>query len=208
MSIQEKYLAGRTVFEVKDAISLLLAESQPSDDPTLIEEGYGSFNIMLFGGAYYGLPQSEGAFEPQKAEKNEYESCFSSKSIAEVKKAIDAFLRKRTSAIETTNWEPRKIEEGYRGFNLFRFGDSYYGLPGELGAFSVESFYRREYADCCQAGSAEELRAAIDEFTAVSNRSMCPVLIEEGYRGHNIVLFCDKYYAVPQDGKAFDASKI
>jgi len=45
MSKQSKYLVGQTVLEVKDAISILLAQAQPTEEPLLIEEGYEAFNI-------------------------------------------------------------------------------------------------------------------------------------------------------------------
>ncbi|MHC4743242.1 MAG: hypothetical protein ACYS8Z_15110 [Planctomycetota bacterium] len=208
MSIQEKYLAGNTVFEVKDAISISVATSRPTEEPILIEEGYENFNIMLFGKTYYGLAQSEGIFEPQKAENGEYEKCFSANSMAYVKKAINASLQSKTQAMDASNWEPRLIEDNYRGFNIIRFGDRYYGLAQELGTFKPESYHNNDYYGCCRATSAEEVREMIDESAARSNKSGEPILIEEGYQVHNIVLYGDKYYAVPQDGEAFDTSRI
>lgn len=208
MSIQEKYLAGRTVFEVKDAISIFLAESQPTEQPLLIEEGYGNFNIMQFGKTYYGLAQNEGAFEPQKARDGEYKKCFSGNSVVKVKKAINASSQKRTESIDACNWEPRLIEEDYRGFNIVHFGERYYALPQQVGAFIAERFHKNEYSRCFQATSADELREIVDKFAASSNISREPILIEEGFQVHNIVLFGEKYYGVPQDGKAFDTSRI
>ena len=40
MKKRRKYLVGSTVLEVKDAISIFLAETQPTGEPILIEEGY------------------------------------------------------------------------------------------------------------------------------------------------------------------------
>ena len=208
MSIQEKYLAGNTVFEVKDAISIHVAESQPTDEPVLIEEGYDSFNIVLFGKTYYGLEQSEGDFEPQKAKDGEYEHCFSGNSIVEVKKAIKSSSQDMTQAMDAGNWAAQPVEDNYRGFNIIRFGERHYGLPQEMGTFNAESFLNNEYAGCFQATSADELREIVDKFVAASNSSREPILIEEGFQVHNIVLFGEKYYAVPQDGKAFDTSRI
>lgn len=201
-------MAGNTVIETKDAISISLAESQPTDEPILVEEGYESFNIMLFGSTYYGLSQGEGAFEPQRAESNEYESCFSGSSIATIEKAINASSQHETQAIDAGNWKPQLIEDDYHGFNIVRFGDRYYGLPQGQGGFDIESFHKNEYDHCYQTATADEIRSIIDKVAARSNNSAEPILIEEGYRGYNIVLFGDKYYAVAQNGDAFDASRI
>jgi hypothetical protein len=208
MSKQSKYLIGQTVLEVKDAISVLLAQSQPAEDPLLIEEGYETFNILQCGRDYYGLSQDEGAFEPQMAKKRKYKKCFRANSIAEVKKAINSLLRPQNDTANMGSSVPRLVEDSYHGFNIIHFRDKYYGLSQDQGEFDITRFQKNLYDHCYQTTTADEIRNIIDKVAARSNQSREPILIEEDYRGYNIVLFGDKYYGVFRNGEAFDANKV
>lgn len=208
MSKQGKYLMGQTVLEVKDAISVLLAQSQPAEEPLLIEEGYETFNLLQYGSDYYGLSQDEGAFEPQMAKKHKYKECFTANSIAEVKKAINSSLRPQSDTANMGSSAPHLVEDNYHGFNIIRFRDRYYGLSQDQGEFDITRFQKNLYDHCYQTTAADEIRNIIDKVTARSNRSQEPILIEEDYRGYNIVLFGDKYYGVFRNGEAFDANKV
>jgi hypothetical protein len=57
--------------------------------PTLVEEGYKNFNIIAFKGLFYGLAQGEGAFDIDKVTNNQYQSCFESPTIDQIKFLID-----------------------------------------------------------------------------------------------------------------------
>ncbi len=208
MSKQSKYLVGQTVLEVKDAISILLAQSQPAEEPLLIEEGYETFNILQYGRDYYGLSQDEGAFEPQTAKKRKYKKCFMANSIAEVKKAINSSLRPQNDTADMGSSEPHLVEDSYHGFDIIHFRDKYYGLGQNQGEFDITRYQKNLYDRCYQTATADEIRNIIDKVTARSNRSQEPILIEEDYRGYNIVLFGDKYYGVFRNGELFDAGKI
>ncbi|MBN2138014.1 MAG: hypothetical protein JW720_09415 [Sedimentisphaerales bacterium] len=208
MNKHNNYLAGNTLLEVKDAISSVIAESQPTDEPVLIEEGYERFNIMQYGKTYYGLSQNEGAFEPRKAKNREYKKCFSGNSIAVVKNAISAAMRTQANSIDAARWEPRLVHDNYYGFNIIHFGDKYFGISQSQGEFDINRFHRNEYDHCYQTATADEIRNIIDKVIARSNTSREPILVEEDYRGYNIVLFGDKYYGVFRNGEAFDVSRI
>ena len=56
--------------------------------PILISQGYHGFNIISYGDKFYGLAQSEGAFDIKKVEKKEYGQLFIGNSIDEVKNLI------------------------------------------------------------------------------------------------------------------------
>ncbi len=57
-------------------------------DPHLVEEGYRGHNIIYFRGAWYGLGQEEGAFEPRKIQDGRYRRCFTGDSADAVRAAI------------------------------------------------------------------------------------------------------------------------
>jgi len=208
MSKQNKYLIGQTVLEVKDAISILLAQSQPAEEPLLVEEGYETFNILQYGRDYYGLSQDEGAFEPQMAKKRKYKKCFRANSIADVKKAVNSLLCPQNDTANMGSSEPHLVEDNYHGFNIIRFRDKYYGISQEQGEFDITRFQKNLYDHCYQTTTTDEIKNIIDKVTARSNRSLEPILIEEDYRGYNIVLFGDKYYGVFRNGELFDAGKV
>jgi len=205
MEKRRKYLVGSTVLEVKDAISIFLAETQPTGEPILIEEGYETFNIMQHGKHYFGLSQDEGAFDPKKVSK--YKKCFRGDSIGRVKEAITSSLRTRGDMTDADSWQPRLIQDSYHGFNIIHFGDRYFGVSQSEGEFQIRKFQKNAYDHCYQTATADEIRNIIDKVAARSNQSKEPVLVEENYRGYNIVLFGDKYYGVFRNGEAFDAAK-
>ena len=206
MNTQSKYLAGSTVLEVKDAISIFLAETQPTKEPILIEEGYETFNIMQYGKHYFGLSQDEGAFDPQKAKK--HKKCFRGDSIGQVKKAITSSLRAQGDITDADSWQPRLIQDSYHGFNIVHFGDRYFGLSQSEGEFEIRKFQKNKYDHCYQTATADEIRNIIDKVAARTNESNEPILAEEDYRGFNIVLFGDKYYGVFRNGEEFDTRRV
>jgi hypothetical protein len=53
-----------------------------------------------------------------------------------------------------------------------------------------------------------EVKSAIDLFLSASQPAKEPRLIEQGYRGFNIVQFGDRYYGVACDGRPFDPKRI
>jgi hypothetical protein len=60
--------------------------------PYLVEENYFGYNIILYREKYYGLDQNEGAFDIEKIRKNEYKSCFSNSSKADLKGEIKDYI--------------------------------------------------------------------------------------------------------------------
>ena len=65
-------------------------------EPVLIEEGYNNFNIIVFGGLFYGLAQGEGAFDIVKFKNNHYQACFEGTSVEQVRLLIDQNCSDRT----------------------------------------------------------------------------------------------------------------
>lgn len=50
----------------------------------------------------------------------------------------------------------REIELGFHGYNLYAFGNLFYGLPEELGAFEPEMFEKGEYEGVCLVSYRED----------------------------------------------------
>ena len=64
----------------------LLEEYQPR----LVEEGVFGFNVIHYRGAWYGLPQGAGPFDPRRVEDKNYPKLFTADTKEQLKKAIRA----------------------------------------------------------------------------------------------------------------------
>lgn len=69
----------------------VIIDSIPPIGPYLIEEGYKGFNIIMHGGIYYGILQSDGAFDVKRIENGNYSVVIANKSITNVKNSIDDY---------------------------------------------------------------------------------------------------------------------
>jgi hypothetical protein len=100
--------------------------------------------------------------------------------------------------------EPILVEAGYKGFNIIRLKNNYYGLAQNEGAFDLRKYRLKKYNNCFSARTIDEVRLAIDESAAKHTQ---PVLVEGGYEGYNIIYCAGKYYALAQGEGAFDIGK-
>jgi hypothetical protein len=74
--------------ETSEGIPIVANPQNAHPEPTLIEEGYRDFNIIAYDGMYYGLAQSEGAFDMKKVSEEKYQKCFQATSMNEIKRLI------------------------------------------------------------------------------------------------------------------------
>jgi hypothetical protein len=58
---------------------------------------------------------------------------------------------------------PILVEEGYRGFNIIRYGDKYYGLDQNEGAFYIDKVEKKEYKRYFIGNSVNEVKQLIDK---------------------------------------------
>lgn len=80
----QKCFKGDTLEELKSLI-----DSEATDSPMLIEEGYKGFNIILYRAKYYALGQDEGPFYIEKVERKEYRRVFIGNLANQVKNLVD-----------------------------------------------------------------------------------------------------------------------
>ncbi len=60
------------------------------DQPRLIEEGVCGVNVIYYRGAWFGLPQGCGSFDPQRVENKGYPKLFTADTREALKKVIRA----------------------------------------------------------------------------------------------------------------------
>lgn len=86
------------------------------------------------------------------------------------------------------------VIEGYRGYNLIRYGKLVYAVPQYIQQFDVTNEQDRQNQVIIAGRSAHEVKKLIDEH--VMTYPNPPHLIEERYKGFNIIGYNDKYYAM------------
>ena len=121
---------------------------------------------------------------------------------------------------EVAPWDPNIrwsfVEEGYQGFNFFKYGDRYLALAQALGPIDLHWLNTRVVTDYQNRGaliignSLEELRRLVDELPSDGGprSSSGPILLEEGYRGFNLIRYAGTTYAIPLAEGAFEIERI
>jgi hypothetical protein len=126
----------------------------------------------------------------------------------------------QVTGTEVAPWDPNIpwsfVEEGYEGFNLFKYDDGYLALAQALGPVDLHWLNTRVVNDYQNRGalivgkSLEELKRLIDELPSDGGprNSSGPILLEEGYRGFNLITYDRTIYAIPQAEGAFELERI
>lgn len=111
----------------------------PTSPPAveLVEEGFlGQYNIIRAGKRYYALPQDQGAFDTDKAERGDYARLFIANDVARVRTMTQEGINAGFGPTSTM-----LVEEGYKTkFNIIRHNGSYYALAQDDGAFDPKTF--------------------------------------------------------------------
>jgi hypothetical protein len=93
---------------------------------------------------------------------------------------------------------PELIEEGYKGYNIILHLDKYYGMAQSLGSLDLtqmeEQILEKYKTDgtCVVGKELDETKRLIDTLDFKSS----PELVEEGYRGFNVVRYKRDVYAI------------
>lgn len=65
---------------------------------------------------------------------------------------------------EKVTLEPKLVLEEYKGFNIISYGDKYYGLDQNEGAFYISNVEKKEYKRCFIGKSVDEVKQLIDTY--------------------------------------------
>lgn len=124
-----------TAVPTEEATAKPAAGSAPPIE--LVEEGFlGQYNIIRSGKRYYALPQDQGAFDTDKAERGDYARLFIANDVNRVKTMTQEGVNAGFGLTSTM-----LVEEGYKTkFNIIRHNGSYYALAQDEGAFDPKTF--------------------------------------------------------------------
>ncbi|MDP3790025.1 MAG: hypothetical protein Q8R48_06460, partial [Candidatus Omnitrophota bacterium] len=107
--------------------------------------------------------------------------------------------------------EPILARENYCSFNIIFFKGRYYAILQSEGAFDITRVEQKRYSISFEGSSVEEVERKIDGYFAIERTKSAgedPILIEQGYRGFNIIFYKNRFYAILQSDGAFDIKRV
>ena len=181
---------GASLNEVQNKISAMTAPSEEVQEPFLIAEWYRGFSIIRSRERFYAVERTEAGFDQNRFATGDSGKRFEGASVDEVKRHVDTFIG------------PKVVVRGFRGYDIIRVGRDFHGIKQGDGEFSLRRVHMRDYQGYVKAVSIEEVK------NLVNRQPLDPVLVEEGYKGFNLVRYGEKIYAIPRSEGAFKIRKI
>jgi hypothetical protein len=126
----------------------------------------------------------------------------------------------QVTGTEVAPWDPntpwRFVEENYKMFNIFENQNRYIALAQSLGPVDLHWLNARKVDDYQARGgliigdSLNAVKRLVNQVAIAprSDGSPAPVLVEEGYRGFNLLRYGEKIYAIPQGEGEFEIERI
>lgn len=137
--------------------------SDIAPDVELLLHSVSGFNIIRYFHKYYAIPQSEGAFIPEKAESGGYSSSFLGLSVESVLGKISkaAVESKPLTKENTGGSKPELMLEGFNGYNIIRADDEFHAILQSDGAFECAKLLTGEYTCPFSGQSLDEVKNLI-----------------------------------------------
>jgi hypothetical protein len=140
-----------------------LINSKLEPDIELMLHSVSGYNIIRYHHKFYAIPQSEGAFVPDKALSGGYSSSYSGNTVDKVlKKIADASkkaLQPTSNNVDLAS--AQLIVEGFLGYNIIRFEDKFYAILQREGAFEYDKILSKSYTNSFSGTSLAEVQEAI-----------------------------------------------
>jgi hypothetical protein len=185
---------GASLNEVQNRISAMTAPSEEVQEPFLIAEWYRGYSIIRSRERFYAVERTEAGFDPNRFATGDSGKQFEGPSVDEIKRHVDTFIG------------PEIVVRGFRGYDIIRVGRDFHGVKQGDGKFSLRRVHMGDYPGYVKALSISEVKKLVNQL-ALSQRPD-PVLVEEGYKGFNLVRYGEKIYAIPRSEGAFKIRKI
>ncbi len=164
----------------------------------LVKSNYRGHNIVFYKDEYYGMPHDWGEFSRPRAEGGDYDEV-AGDSVEKVKRLIDERVGEAEPAEAGVYASASQHDHGAADCDE---------MPKEptppLAQAEVETQVLQPVA---QLLSSEQAFADADG-EIPDPAKIAPILVREGCRGLNIVRHDGEYYAVSQDGGAFDPDRL
>jgi hypothetical protein len=150
---------GATLNDVQRRITYLSAPSEQVQKPTLITEWYRGYRIFRMRDRFYAIQYGAVQMDSEHFGLRAHPSEVEAPTLEKVKEGVDAL------------WRPHMILRGYRGYNIYRAGHSFYGVRQIDAAFDLKWFHMGKYRGYVSGRSIDETKKRIDALrSAVGNR--------------------------------------
>ena len=133
-------------------------------DIQLVAQGISGMNVIRCNHCYYAIPQEGGEFSEERANNGGYRLCFKGNSLRSVLAKIAEYgqtaglLGPRADANRPV---PILVEEGFVGFNIVYYADSFFAIPQNEGAFEHERVMASGYSQFHVGMTLEATKLAI-----------------------------------------------
>jgi hypothetical protein len=184
--------------------------------PRLVKEGYRDYNIVQYFGGYWGFPQGLEPVYKDYDETSKLPGVVHADSIDNVESQIDDIVDQGRVDLFTllcnklTLFAPRFIEENYRNYNIIKYFGAYWGFPQGLNPDYQDYEKTSGLPGLVKGASIAETKQRIDRmideagpdaFPPASRADLvlfAPRLIEEDYRGYNIIEYFGSLWGLVQ----------
>jgi hypothetical protein len=143
-------IEGTTLNEVRGRIAVLSAPSEHVEKLTLIRAWYHGYRIFRLRDRFYGFQYDDVQLDLERLWARDHANRVEAGTLEEVKERVDAL------------WEPEMIMSGYRGYDIYRTGQTFYAIRQSDGGFDLKWFHMGRYRGYVNASSIEETKKRID----------------------------------------------
>lgn len=140
-----------------------LINSNSEPDVELVLHGVSGYNVIRYFHKFYAIPQSEGAFVPDKARSGGYSSIYSGNTADKVLRNIGNATKEAIQAApnKDDSMSPYLVMDGFLGFNIIHFGGKFYAILQSEGAFEYDKIVSKGYSKSFSGYSISDVQEAI-----------------------------------------------
>ena len=184
----------------------------PEGGLRMAQEGYFGYNILDWNGRYFAIPQSAGAIDEAGFLNRVYPELLVTDSLAAIRTKIDTAKEKKLAS-DTNCPGLSLVEQGYRGYNVLVCDHHFYGVPQSVGAVNSKGLAERRYPGLVFADDLAAVHAAIDRLrekqaVASSSAATSLLMVQQGYRGYNILTEDHRFFGVPESVGSVDEAGL
>lgn len=136
-----------------------LTNSKSEPDIELMLNNESGYNIIRYYHMFYAIPQSEGAFLPDKVRSGGYLSIYSGNTVDKVLKKIA--IAHKDALRPAPKKQAQLVMEGFLGYNIIQFEDKFYAILQSEGSFEYDKISSKGYIKFFSGYSLAEVQEAI-----------------------------------------------
>lgn len=131
----------------------------------LVQKGYRGYNIFRVSKYYYGLEQSKWPMDNRVLLEFIKSPTFTASDLDGARDRVDGILEGNESGVLGS---PTLVKEGYKGFNIVRFGNQFYIINQAEGPLNIWEIKNKAKYPWDIAKSLEKAQVKVDELISKS----------------------------------------